>query len=377
MLVALTVTPALCLSCSREASSDRARVAAAARAQARLRRGARRRSSAGRARRSLPAAVLPAGRGCSSCPTLGQSAAAELQGARLPHALADPAGHVGAGGDADLGARPARTCARSPGVRNCGSHIGQALLADEVVRRRLRRELDQRRPRRRLRQDARGRRTGRSRAIPGLYRDVQTYLRERIKEVLTGTERVHRGPDLRPRPRRCCATKAEEIAEKIADIDGRGRRAPRASGRSARTSRSSSTSPRRGDTGSSRATSAGSPSTLLASEEVSDIFYGGKAYDVHVWSIPSARDSVTDVENLPIDTPAGRPRPAGATSPTCASRRRRTTSSASSSRAGSTSARTSRVATSAGRRRRRGRASSEVDVPARATTRRCSASRRS
>ena len=36
-------------------------------------------------------------------------------------------------------------------------------------------------------------------------------------------------------------------------------------------------------------------STLLASEEVGDIFYGGKAYDVHVWSIPSARNSVTDV----------------------------------------------------------------------------------
>ncbi len=46
-------------------------------------------------------------------------------------------------------------------------------------------------------------------------------------------------------------------------------------------------------------------STLLASEEVSDVFQGGKAYDVHVWSIPSARNSLTDVERLPIDTPDG------------------------------------------------------------------------
>jgi Cu/Ag efflux pump CusA len=46
-------------------------------------------------------------------------------------------------------------------------------------------------------------------------------------------------------------------------------------------------------------------STLLASEEVSDIFIAGKAHDVHVWSIPSARDSLTDVQRLPIDTPAG------------------------------------------------------------------------
>ena len=34
-------------------------------------------------------------------------------------------------------------------------------------------------------------------------------------------------------------------------------------------------------------------STLLASEEVADLFYDGQAYDVHVWTIPSARDSLT------------------------------------------------------------------------------------
>ena len=47
-------------------------------------------------------------------------------------------------------------------------------------------------------------------------------------------------------------------------------------------------------------------STLIASEEVSDIFAGGRAYDVHVTAIPSARDSVSDVENLLLDTPHGR-----------------------------------------------------------------------
>ena len=46
-------------------------------------------------------------------------------------------------------------------------------------------------------------------------------------------------------------------------------------------------------------------STLVASEEVSDIYSGGRAYDVHVTAIPSARNSVTDVENLPLDTPSG------------------------------------------------------------------------
>jgi Cu/Ag efflux pump CusA len=43
----------------------------------------------------------------------------------------------------------------------------------------------------------------------------------------------------------------------------------------------------------------------MSSEEVGDIFRGARAYDVHVWSAPSTRDSLTDVRNLPVDTPAG------------------------------------------------------------------------
>ena len=35
---------------------------------------------------------------------------------------------------------------------------------------------------------------------PGLRRDVQTYLKERIREVLTGLQRRHRHPHLRPGP---------------------------------------------------------------------------------------------------------------------------------------------------------------------------------
>jgi Cu/Ag efflux pump CusA len=46
-------------------------------------------------------------------------------------------------------------------------------------------------------------------------------------------------------------------------------------------------------------------STLVAGEEVGDIFRGGKAYDVMVWSTPKTRASVPDIVNLPIDTPSG------------------------------------------------------------------------
>jgi len=46
--------------------------------------------------------------------------------------------------------------------------------------------------------------------------------------------------------------------------------------------------------------------TLVAGEEVGDIFRAGKAYDVVVWSPEQARHSFSDIGNLPIDTPSGR-----------------------------------------------------------------------
>jgi Cu/Ag efflux pump CusA len=48
-------------------------------------------------------------------------------------------------------------------------------------------------------------------------------------------------------------------------------------------------------------------STLMASEEVGDIFRGGVSYNVHVWSTANTRRNLSDVRNLPIDTPAGTP----------------------------------------------------------------------
>jgi Cu/Ag efflux pump CusA len=45
--------------------------------------------------------------------------------------------------------------------------------------------------------------------------------------------------------------------------------------------------------------------TLVAGEEVGDIFRAGKAYDVVVWSPERTRHSFSDIENLPIDLPSG------------------------------------------------------------------------
>ena len=82
---------------------------------------------------------------------------------------------------------------------------------------------------------------------PGLYRDVQTYLRERIKEVLTGTSesivvRIF-GPDLDGPAR-------QGRGDRGADRRGRRGRSTRmpSFARTCRRSRSSSISRRRGGT---------------------------------------------------------------------------------------------------------------------------------
>ena len=189
-----------------------------------------------------------------------------------------------------------------PGVRNCGSHIGQALLADEVYGVDFGENWISVDPSVDYDKTLASVHTTTER-YPGLYRDVQTYLRERIKEVLTGSSesivvRIF-GPDLAT-----LRDKAAEIEKRVGSVDGvvdahaslqtdlphievepdvvAARRHGLAPGDIRRQA-----------------------STLIASEEVSDIFAGGRAYDVHVTALPSARDSVTDVENLLIDTPSG------------------------------------------------------------------------
>ena len=171
------------------------------------------------------------------------------------------------------------------------------------LRRGLRRELDQRQPGRRLRRRPWTEVQHTVDRYPGLYRDVQTYLRERIKEVLTGTSesvvvRIY-GPDL--------ATLQEQskiVEERLVGIEGLV---------DAHASFQTDLAHIEVEVNLAEARKYGltsgdvrrQASTMIASEEVSDIFHGGRAYDVHVTAIPEARDSFTDVENMPIDTPSG------------------------------------------------------------------------
>jgi CzcA family heavy metal efflux pump len=299
MLVALTVTPALCLlMLSRGKLTDR---------ESPLLRVLKRGYGAALApiiRRPSPAiltafACLLAG--LLIYPTLGNQLLPNFKERDfLMHWLTQPG--TSAPEETRISVRACKDLREIPGVRNCGSHIGQALMGDEVYGVdfgenwiSVSPDVDYDDTLASVHRTVEG--------YPGLYRDVQTYLRERIKEVLTGTSesivvRVF-GPNLE-----VIRDKSEEVAEKIGKVDGVIDAHPSFSEDlpSVEVELNLAQARRYGlKPGDIRRQS----STLLASEEVSDLFYGGRAYDIHVWSIPSARNSVTDVQRLPIDTPGG------------------------------------------------------------------------
>jgi CzcA family heavy metal efflux pump len=189
-----------------------------------------------------------------------------------------------------------------PGVRNFGAHIGQALLADEPYGVdfgenwiSIDPKVDYDQTRAAVQEVVDG--------YPGLRRDVQTYLKERIREVLTGaseaiTVRIS-GPDLH-----VLEEKAEEVRQAIAGVDGTveefvelHKNIPQVDVK-VDLAKAQAYGIKPGDV--RRAAT-----TLMAGEEVGDIFRDGKAYDIQVWSKPEVRTSLTDIRNLPIDLPNG------------------------------------------------------------------------
>jgi CzcA family heavy metal efflux pump len=189
-----------------------------------------------------------------------------------------------------------------PGVRNAGSHIGQALNSDEPYGIYFGEnwvsvdpDVDYDATLARIQETVDG--------YPGIYRDVQTYLKERIREVLTGSSdaiviRIF-GQDLG-----VLQEKAQEVADVLGRIDGvvepyvdTVEDIPQI----------------QIEVDLDRAEPYGlipgevrrQVSTLVMGEEVGDIFNGGQTFDVSVWSTPDTRANLTDIRELLIDTPTG------------------------------------------------------------------------
>jgi CzcA family heavy metal efflux pump len=189
-----------------------------------------------------------------------------------------------------------------PGVQSAGAHIGQALLGEEVAGVNLGEiwvsltpDADYATTLARIHEVANG--------YPGLYREVQTYLDERIEEVLTGGKepvivRVY-GADLT-----VLRAKSDEILSLVKSVPGvvDAHRDISSDVPQAQVTVNLAQAQRYGlKPGDVRRDAA----TLVAGEEVGDIFRAGKAYDVVVWSPDSVRSSFSDIENLPIDLPNG------------------------------------------------------------------------
>ncbi len=195
-----------------------------------------------------------------------------------------------------------------PGVRNFGSHIGRAEVADEVVGPNftelwisLDTAVDYDSTVAKIQSVVEG--------YPGLYRDVLTYLRERIKEVLTGASatvvvRLY-GPDLD-----VLRDKAAEVSKTITDVPGIANLkvepqilVPQIQIRL------------KPDVAANFGLTAGqvrrAAATLIKGSKVGEIYRDQKVIDVTVWGAERVRHDLAALRQLTIDTPSGARVPLG------------------------------------------------------------------
>jgi Cu/Ag efflux pump CusA len=189
-----------------------------------------------------------------------------------------------------------------PGVQSTGAHIGQALLGEEVAGVNLGEIWVSLAPNANY-TAALDQIHGVTFGYPGLFREVQTYLDERISEVLTGGKepivvRTY-GEDLKT-----LRAKSDQILNLVKSVPGVvdahrdiSSDVPQANV-TVNLAKAEKYGLKPGDVRRDAA-------TLVAGEEVGDIFRAGKAYDVVVWSPERTRHSFSDIENLPIDLPNG------------------------------------------------------------------------
>lgn len=188
------------------------------------------------------------------------------------------------------------------GVRNFGSHIGRAEVADEVVGPNFTElwiSIDNDVPYEatvaKIQEVVDG--------YPGLKRDLLTYLKEAIKEVLTGSGgsivvRVF-GPELS-----VLRNKAQDIKKVMEGVEGvttlqveaqvlvpqlQVRLRPDAAARFGLTG------------GQIRR----AVDTLVKGTKVGEVYYEQKSFDTVVWGVPGIRNDISAICRLPIDLPQG------------------------------------------------------------------------
>ena len=189
-----------------------------------------------------------------------------------------------------------------PGVRNFGAHIGRAEVADEVVGINftelwisLDPSVDYASTVARIQHIVDG--------YPGLQRDLLTYLRERIKEVLTGASativvRVF-GPELDVLQR-----KAAEVGKAISGVGGAADVKVQALTLVPQVEVAYDRD-RAQQVGVTSAAVRDTVATMLRGVKVGEVFDAQKIFDVVVWGAPQVRSDVFALRQMPIDLPSG------------------------------------------------------------------------
>ncbi len=189
-----------------------------------------------------------------------------------------------------------------PGVRNQGAHIGRAEVADEVVGpdfTELWISIDPKADYDETIHKVQAVVDG----YPGLTRDLLTFLRERIKEVLTGASasvvvRIF-GPELDT-----LRTHAAEVSAAVKDVPGI----------SALKVESLTLVPQitvkvRPEAAALHGLTAGqirqAVTTLISGRKVGEVYQDQRVHDVTVWSLPAVRGDYTTLRELLIETPSG------------------------------------------------------------------------
>ena len=299
MLVALTVMPALCLIMLNRVPLERRRSPLAdwlrRRYEAGLTRIVRRPAAA-----YLTVGIITLG-GIVAWPFLGQELLPEFKERDvLMHWVTTPGTSLPE--MVRVTTRVANEILQIPGVKHTGAHIGQALIMEEVAGSNFGENwisVDPDADFDKAMEDV----GAVAHNYPGLYRDVQTYLAERVEEVLAGAPddiviRIY-GQDLD-----VLKAKADEIKDAIADIEGISdlhvdlqEKIPQIE-----VTTNMEAAQRYGiKPGDVRRAAA----TIIAGNEVGDVFYGDRAYDVQVWGTPNTRQSAASVGELLIDAPDG------------------------------------------------------------------------
>jgi len=299
MLVALTVMPALCLILLNRVPLERRRSPLADWLRSRYEAGLT------RIVRRPAAAYLTVGMitlaGIIAWPFLGQELLPEFKERDvLMHWVTTPGTSLPE--MVRVTTRVANEILEIPGIKHTGAHIGQALIMEEVAGSNFGENwisVDPDADFDKAMEDV----EAVAHNYPGLYRDVQTYLAERVEEVLAGAPddiviRIY-GQDLD-----VLKAKADEIKDAIADVEGISdlhvdlqEKIPQIE-----VTTNMEAAQRYGiKPGDVRRAAA----TIIAGNEVGDVFYGDRAYDVQVWGTPNTRQSAASVGELLIDAPGG------------------------------------------------------------------------